>query len=137
MIQSVANFSEDVSTTVLNRLANNSHKYKMKKGITFIKAGEKDKQLFVVDGPVMIKVGKKEKRLSGPALVGECEYFLRSVTQKDSRLHSVTALDDIDALEFEADQILDVPVIIDNLRRIIRKRRKTIYQGLVEIDQTL
>ncbi|MBU2513230.1 cyclic nucleotide-binding domain-containing protein [bacterium] len=137
ILQSASDFSQDLSTTVLNRIARNSHQKRVLKGDALIKIGEHDKRLFIANGPVVIKIGEKEKRFTGPDLVGECEFFLQNITQNDTRLHTVTALEDIDVLEFEAEFACHVPVIIDNIRRVIRQRRKGIYLDLPQVDQTL
>ncbi len=137
ILQSANDFSRDLSTTVLNRIAKNSRLTRVQKGQAFIKKGERDNRLFITNGPVVINVGKKAKRFTGPDLVGECEFFLQNITLNDIRLHTVAALEDIDVLEFEAELACHVPVIIDNIRRVIRQRRKEIYQDLPRVDQTL
>jgi len=38
-------------------------------------------------------------------------------------------------LNLNADMIRKVPVIVDNIRRIIRKRKMSIYQDLKQIDR--
>jgi CRP-like cAMP-binding protein len=137
LFQSASAISQDVSTIVLNRIAKNSSRYSVTKGEVIITKGERDQRLLIVSGPVQIDVGIDAMRLRGPDVVGECEFFFHNISQNDTRLHSVTAQDTVNVLEVNSSQIGSVPVIVDNIRRVIRSRRKTIYQSLPQIDQTL
>ena len=47
-----------------------------------------------------------------------------------------TALADMQVLELTVDVVREVPVILDNLRHLLRLRRRTIYQDLPQIDPT-
>ncbi|MBT6612119.1 MAG: hypothetical protein HOB38_08430, partial [Deltaproteobacteria bacterium] len=89
-----------------------------------------DNQLFVVQEGVQLSAGRRRKKIVGPALVGECEFFLPDIADKTSRLHSVVALKSMKVLSLNADIVRKVPVIVDNIRRIIRKRKMSIYQDL-------
>jgi CRP-like cAMP-binding protein len=137
LFQSASAISQDVSTTVLNRIAKSSRTYRVNKGDTIIKKGEKDQRLLIVEGPVRVEVGKDSVDMNGPDVVGECEFFIHNIRKNDSRLHTVTALEAINVLEIDGSHFTKIPVIIDNIRRIIRLRRKTIYNSLSQIDQTL
>ena len=40
----------------------------------------------------------------------------------------------MNVLTLDADEVRDVPVIMDNLRHVIGARRQTIYQGLSQTE---
>ena len=40
-------------------------------------------------------------------------------------------------LSFSADSVRQLPVLVDNIRRLIRYRRTTVYRSLPEIDPTV
>lgn len=125
---------DDVSTNVLNEIGKNSSFKTIKKGEQIIKKGLEDNQLFVISGSVELSAGKRKEKIQGPALIGECEFFLTDIADQAKRLHSAVALESMKVLCLNADLVRKVPVIVDNIRRIIRLRRMTIYQDLKQID---
>lgn len=137
MVQSAGSLAQDVSTTVLNGFGKSSRTSNVKAGTVLFKNGDEDGQLYVTNGLIEIKAGDITRRLQERTVVGECEFFVCAKDGKPKRLHSVQVLEDMEVLSFDAALVCDVPVLIDNIRRIIRSRRKNIYQQLSEIDQTL
>lgn len=137
LFQSASAISQDVSTTILNRIANKSKKYKVQKDDVLVEKHTKDERLLIVAGPVLIEAGDQSIDLSGPDIVGECEFFIHPKDQSYQRLHRVVALDAFEVLEFDPEIVNEVPVVIDNIRRLIRLRRQGIYQNLPQIDRRL
>ena len=133
--QSASMVADDVSTNVLNEIGKNSRFKSVKKGEKIISKGLEENQLFIVKGKVQISAGRRKEKIQGPALVGECEFFLTDMTDKANRLLTVVALESTKVLVLNADIVRKVPVIVDNIRRIIRKRKMSIYQDLKQIDQ--
>ncbi len=133
--QAARDVSQDVSTITLNRVARYSRMEKIKKGTKLIQKGEKDDRLIIAQGAATISVGGQNKRLNGINLVGECEFFLFNKTPS-ARLHMVSADTDMEILILDADKVRNVPVIVDNIRRIIRSRKGHIYKDIPQIDQT-
>ncbi|MBT4638251.1 MAG: cyclic nucleotide-binding domain-containing protein [Deltaproteobacteria bacterium] len=128
--QSASLAADDVSTNVLNEIGRKSRFKSIKMGEKLISRGLEDNQLFVVQEGVQLSAGRRREKILGPALVGECEFFLSDIADKTSRLHSVVALKSMKVLSLNADIVRKVPVIVDNIRRIIRKRKMSIYQDL-------
>jgi len=135
--QSAGMVADSVSTIVLNQIGKSSRIQRMKKGDRLINKGDSGDNLFVVLGAVQMTVGKRRQKVEGPALVGECEFFLADSELLPVRLHSVIASEAMDVLELDVEVMRKVPVIVDNIRRIIRQRRLTIYQDLEQIDRKL
>jgi len=136
LFQSAGVVSRDVSTLVLNRVARASRTVPVRKGTRLFTKGRKDDRLLVCQRDVELTVGRSKLRIPGPTIVGECEFFLNGSELPVQRLHTATALEDMEVLELNMDEVRSVPVIVDNLRHVIRERRRTIYQGLPQIDPT-
>ena len=133
--QSAGVVSQDVSTIVLNRIAMAGETRMVKKGEKLITEGERDDRLMITAGKVDLKAGSRSERLEGPTLIGECEFFLRG-KKTPARLHSVTAAENTKVLTVDAGIARSVPVLVDNIRRLIQIRRETIYQDLPQIALT-
>ncbi len=134
--QAAAELSQDVSTLVLNRIAKNSRMVTVKAGQRLYTKGRKDGRLLIAPRTVELTVGRSKERLEGPVVVGEAEYFLERTNGVPARLHTATALDTMEVLELDPHQVRTVPVIVDNLRQVIRRRRETIYRNLAQVDPT-
>ena len=135
LFQSAPAAGQDLSTIVLNRIAMASETRKVKKGETLIKKGERDDRLFVASGAVTLRVGERSEIIKGPSFFGECEFFLKG-KRVPARLHSAAAAEHGEVLVLNAEVARGVPVLVDNIRRLIRLRRETIYHGLPRIDLT-
>ncbi|MCP4752957.1 MAG: cyclic nucleotide-binding domain-containing protein [Proteobacteria bacterium] len=137
LFQATEDLGQDVSTIILNGIAQKSEARKVKKGDVLIKKGAKDNKLLIVPGKVKLQVGKTRKQLMGPTLIGECEFFLHNGKKPSARLHSATAEESMEILSMDPCVVRDVPVIVDNIRRLIRSRCSSIYQNLPQIDKSL
>jgi CRP-like cAMP-binding protein len=136
LFQSAWAISQDVSTTVLNRIAKASRSVPVQAGTRLFTKGRKDARLLVCQRDVELTVGRRKERMAGPTVIGECEFFLNGKQAGPTRLHSATALEDMEVLELDESAVRHVPVILDNLRHLLRLRRRTIYQDLPQIDPT-
>ncbi len=128
--QSADKIAEDVSTIVLNEIGRKSRFKNFKKGEKIISKSDEDNLLYIVNGSVQLRAGKRSKKIQGPTMVGECEFFLFNGKDKVKRLHTVTALESMKALCLNPDVVRKVPVIVDNIRRMVRQRGMTIYLDL-------
>jgi hypothetical protein len=127
MFQSADIAARDVSTIVLNNIGRNSETVQVKKGEELVKEGSIDRWLYILPGSAHIVVNGKKKKIKGPEMIGEREFFLWNEQKNVKRLHSVIVASDMTVLRMRADTIRKVPVIADNIRRIIRSREE-IYQ---------
>lgn len=134
--QSAHAISQDVSTLALNRIAKVSETRQVKKGEELVAKGKKDGQLIIASKDVQLTVGRRTERIPAPTVVGECEFFLDRGKSPPARLHTATALAPMQVLTVDARHVRDFPVIVDNLRHLIRLRRRTIYGDLPKIDPT-
>jgi hemerythrin len=132
LFQSAWDVSQDVSTIVLNRIAKSARTVTVKQGTRLYTKGRKDSRLLICPRDVELAVGRRKVRFSGPTVVGECEFFVNG-GGAGQRLHSATALADMEVLELDTSVVRNVPVVVDNLRHLIRQRRLTIYQDLPQI----
>ena len=136
LFESATDVSQDVSKIVINRIAKLSKTQNVERDEVLISAGHEDDRLIVVTGDVMLTVGHRNERIGGPALIGECELFLSDFGQMPERLHSAVALEPMEILILDFDSVRDVPVILDNIRRLIRSRCENIYLDLPQINPT-
>jgi CRP-like cAMP-binding protein len=134
--QSASVASEDVSTIMLNRIAMAGEMRRVKKGAKLISKGERDRRLLIVSGNVELRAGSRKELIAGPSLIGECEFFLGSDKRPPARLHTATATEAMEVMTLDSALARQVPVLVDNIRRLIRFRRDTIYQDLSRIDPT-
>jgi CRP-like cAMP-binding protein len=137
LFQSAWDVSRDVSTTVLNRIAKASRTVIVKRGARLYTKGRKDTRMLICQRDVELAVGRRKERLIGPTVIGEAEFFHNVSRKEPARLHSATALADMEVLELDESLVRQVPVVVDNLRHIIRTRRQGIYASLPQIDPTV
>jgi CRP-like cAMP-binding protein len=137
MFQAAHPISQDVSTLELNRIARISRLERVKKGEALIGKGQRENRLLIVPKGVGLQVGQRREELAGPTVIGECEFFLPEGKTPHARLHSATALSAMEVLSLAAEEVRGVPVIVDNLRHLIRSRRRSIYADLEQIDPGL
>jgi CRP-like cAMP-binding protein len=136
LFQSAYAISQDVSTLVLNRIAKHSRTLTTPRGTRLYSKGRPDGRLLICPRDVELSVGRRKERVTGPSVIGECEFFLDGAERPVPRLHSAMALEDMELLELDMDAVRNVPVIVDNLRHVIQQRRRTLYKGLPQIDPT-
>ncbi|MCH8883924.1 MAG: cyclic nucleotide-binding domain-containing protein [SAR324 cluster bacterium] len=134
LFQSAGAISQDVPTTVLNRIAKMARKERVIEGQELTRKGDRDDQLIIAGGEVDIIVGDDRVRFEGPAVVGECEFLMTPRGQKLRRLHDALAAEDMDVLSIPYEVVRNYPVIVDNIRRLIRHRRNNVYRTLPQID---
>lgn len=127
MFQAADTAASDVSTIVLNDIGRNSETIEVKKDEKLIEEGSIDRWLYIIPGSAQIAVNGKKKKITGPEMVGEREFFLWNEKKNVKRVHSVIAMSDMTVLRMRADSVRKVPVIADNIRRLIRDRAE-IYQ---------
>jgi len=134
--QQATDISRDVSTLVLNRIAGASHINRVQKGAMLYEEGQKDGQLYIVPGNVTLTTSKGETLVKGPTVVGEAEFFLRKGGKAASRQHGARAESAMEVLVVDAALLEVVPVVVDNLRRLIRHRQHSHYPSLHGINPT-
>ncbi len=134
--QSAGAVSRDVPTTILNRIAKRCKVQTAREGDTIVKQGSADDRLLITSGEVDILVGNDRERAEANALVGECEFLLTPAGQVPTRLHEVVAAESMQVLSLPYDVIRGYPVVVDNIRRLIRLRRNNIYRTLPQVDPT-
>ena len=132
--QAATGISQDVSTIVLNRIAKVSATSRVKKGDQLFRQGEKDDRLIITGGEVELRVGDRSEVVPGPNIIGECEFFLGNREGPAARLISAQAKQAMEVLTLDAGEVRDVPVIMDNIRHVLRARCQTIYQGLSQTE---
>jgi len=132
--QYASQLTRDLSTLELNRLARIAKPLKVRKGEVLYRKGEKDGRLLIAPKSVELTVGGEKTKLPGPTLIGECEFFLHGKRMPSARLHGAVAGVAMELLELEHDDVMHVPVMVDNLRRLIRTRRRGIYASLPKVD---
>lgn len=136
LFQSACEISQDVSTIILNQIARNSQLKKIKKGHLLLGKEEQknqtDKLIIIGDGIARIKNKKSTITLSGPTVLGEYQ-FLEELGQQtmSTETYSITAETDMDVLYINYDILKNIPLVIDNLRWVI-KCRAALYQQLEE-----
>ena len=128
LLQSASSIAQDVSTTVLNRIARKSETRQVKKDEVLFKKGETDDRLIIVPKDVILQAGGNHSTVAGPNVIGEYELFPDNQKQKTKRHHSAKALQDMEILLFDPDLVRDVPLITDNIRRLIHIRSADIYK---------
>ncbi len=134
--QSASEVSRDVSTITLNRIARISESRRVRKGEKLVVKGQKDARLTVFPKSVEIQAGGRKERIDGPSVVGECEFFLGRSSTPPARLVSAVALQPMEVLIVDSAHLREIPVLVDNIRQLIRKRRASIYADLKKIDPT-
>ena len=134
LFQSAWAISQDVSTIVLNRIAKAARTVPFKQGARLYTKGRKDDRLLICQRDVELTVGRRKESVQGPTVIGECEFFLHNGGVAAPRLHTATALTDMEVLEVDAAVVRNVPVVVDNLRHLVHQRRLTIYRDLPQID---
>ncbi|MBI4083152.1 MAG: cyclic nucleotide-binding domain-containing protein [Candidatus Lambdaproteobacteria bacterium] len=137
IFQSAQEISLDVPTTVLNRIGQTSRVFRVKDNQAIYSRGDRDTRLIIAPGDVDLLVGDHRERVEGPTVIGECEFFLGERSRPPTRLHSAIACDGMQLLSFSADSVRQLPVLVDNIRRLIRYRRPTVYRSLPEIDPSV
>lgn len=137
IFRSVPDLARDVSTTAINAAARSGRLYELSAGQPVFSRGDPAASLYVVTGAVELEVEGVTEALAGPTVVGECEFFLGSGGQHPERMHSATARSAMQALELDSTQLRGMPVVVDNVRRIVRTRRTGIYGALPQLDPRL
>lgn len=130
LFQSAWEISKDVSTTVFNEIAQKSKSRQIKKGEYLIKKGENKNSIIVFSGNAIFEVGRKHIKLEGPTIIGEHSRFGYQKSRLEDRPYSVIADETMTIIEVDNDVIKGVPVILDNIRLLMRKREKLLYRFL-------
>lgn len=132
--QSAEAISRDVPTTILNRIAKRCKVEMVQEGQILIIPGSDHDHLLIISGEVDVIVGNDRERFVANSLVGECEFLLTPSGEKPARLHEVLAVESMEVLSVHFDVVRAYPVIVDNIRRLIRTRRGNIYRTLPQVD---
>ena len=134
ILQSSDSIGRDVSTNTLNKIARSCQRKKVKKGAVLYKKGDKDNRILLITGKAILKAGKRTKTIAGTDVIGECEFFTENNPNPGIRLHSATAKEAMDVIYIDPDLLREVPVIVDNIRRIICSRSTGIYRDIPFLD---
>lgn len=137
LFQSAQTISMDLSNVVLNRIAKSSTTRKVKKGEILFSANDKATSLLVFPGQVEIEVNGRREKLTRPNMVGECEMLLGSKGRYAKRLYCARATGNIDLMELDYKEMVDIPVLVDNMRRLVVERRKGIYGELTRLGKIM
>lgn len=126
LFQSAIEISQDVSTIILNQIARHSDLRKInKKGILLdnFDCEPSAKRLMIIgNGEVEIKGEKSSVTFSGPTVVGEHQFFGELGQKVKPKRKTIIAKTDLEVLYIDFTHLKDVPLIIDNLRCLVRKR---------------
>ncbi len=120
--QSAVDVSRDVSTINLNTIGKHSEIRKVAKGEVIFEKGDSIDSLFIASESVELKFNSSRAiNTKGVTLIGEYEPF---VQKQDTplRLHTATALEEMEVLRFSLNTIADIPVIHDNIRLLALDR---------------
>jgi CRP-like cAMP-binding protein len=132
--QSAESISRDVPTTVLNRIARQCEFDRVNEGQPLLRKGDRDNRLMITAGEVDLIVGDDRQRLEPGNVVGETEFLITPARDFGNRLTDAVAVESMPILSVPYEAIRPYPVIVDNLRRVIRARRHNIYRTLPQID---
>ena len=132
--QSAAAVSLDVPTTALNRIARVCEVDHVEEGQPVIRRGDRDNRLVIAEGEVDLIVGDDRERLEPRSVIGEAEFLTTARGEVPKRLVDVAAAEAQDVLSVPYDAVRHYPVIVDNLRRLVRSRRANIYRTLPQVD---
>ena len=135
LFQSAWEISKDVPTIVFNEIAQKSIFRRIKKGDYLIQKGENKNSIIIFPGNAIFKAGRKQVKLKGPTLVGEHGSFGYQKSRLAERPYSVVADEAMTVLEVDNDFIKGVPVILDNIRLLMRKREKMLYHYLTPVKK--
>jgi CRP-like cAMP-binding protein len=132
--QSAESISRDVPTTVLNRIARQCEFVRVEEGQPLLRKGDRDNRLMITAGEVDLIVGDDRQRLEPGNVVGETEFLITPEHEVAARLVDAVAAEAMPVLSVPYEVVRGYPVIVDNLRRVIRARRHNIYRTLPHID---
>jgi len=122
------------NSDIANKIARSCQRKKVKKGAVLYKKGDKDNRILLITGKAILKAGKRTKTIAGTDVIGECEFFTENNPNPGIRLHSATAKEAMDVIYIDPDLLREVPVIVDNIRRIICSRSTGIYRDIPFLD---